>query len=368
MFQSSLDEASVANPPVSRACFTSSVRSSIARLYLLPHLPVVFLLIATMFMACEAGLVRQVHYYEKVGDFEAARQYLESELQRRPQNAEARYHLGKVLFKLEKYVDGRTAFEQVETQTARFSEPIQFALESGYRTKVNNGADAIVAEDLEAAVLQLTHATQIQPAYNAGHRLLGHALVKSGKLKEALPAYQQAISIDPDDFESWNNMSEIAFVHQDYEAVKSYANEATRIDPQHIPAIRRLAHAQLNLKENQQARLTFEQLLTLESTPQDVRDYAYFLFNTGDLEAAMPHLEELTDTGEPSLLLLKTLGEVYAGLNFYKKAISVNEQIISRIPDDRSAIGSLIAAHEKLGQFEQAKEWQAKLSRLGGEM
>ena len=329
---------------------------------------VVLFLIASLFTACESGLVRQIHYFEKVGDTASARQHLEAELLRRPDNAEARYLYGKVLFAESSFVEGRKAFDQVEQQTARYSESIQFILESGYREHLQAGIDALEAENQAFAVQQFEHASHIRPEYNPGHRLLGYARTQVGQLNEAALAYQQAVMVEPADFESWHNLADLAFVNQDYETSRMYALEALGIEPQNPSALRRLAHAHMNLQENAEAKLVFEQLLTQKTGTEDLRDYAYFLFNIGNFEASLPHLETLAAVPEPSLELLKTLSETYAGLQLFKKVIGVNEQILSRLPEDRGAIGNMIAAHERLGQFEQAQEWQAKLSKLGGEM
>ena len=181
-------------------------------------------------------------------------------------------------------------------------------------------------------------------------------------------AYQRAVMIEPTDFEAWQNLSEIAYVDADYEASRDYAAKALALDPQSQVALRRLAHARIHLQEHDEAKAAFEQLLSMESGIQDVRDFAYFLYNTRDFETALPHLEALVAAGNPSLELLKTLGETYAGLQLFKKVVDVNERILSQVPQDRAAIGNLISAHEKLGQFDRAKQWQAELSRLGGEM
>ena len=110
---------------------------------------------------------------------------LKPRLQRRPDNSEARYLLGKVLFRDLAFAEGRIAFDQVETQTARFSESIQFLLESRYREELQLGIDALDASDDSLAVRRLTYATQIRPEYNPGHRLLGYAQAQVGQLKEA---------------------------------------------------------------------------------------------------------------------------------------------------------------------------------------
>lgn len=368
MFQSSLGDVQVVSPPVSQLRFVNAVHNMAATyLSISPH-QLVFLLIAFLFVGCESTMVRQVHYYEKVGDLASASQYLEAELLRRPDNSEARYLLGKVLFKEQAFTEGRAAFDQVESQTARFSESIQYILESRYRDELQLGIDAIEAANYPQAVTHLTYATQIRPEYNPGHRMLGYAQTQVGQLSDAAMAYQRAVMLEPADFESWQNLSEIAFVDADFEASREYATKALALDPQSQVAQRRLAHAHVNLREHEQATAAFKQLLNMDTGVEDVRDFAYFLYNIGSYDLALPHLELLAEGEMASVELLKTLGDTYAGLQQFKKVVQVNERILAKEPQDRTAIGNLISAHEKLGQFDQAKEWQAELTRLGGEM
>lgn len=368
MFQSSLGETGNAYPPVLQTGVTFAVRSRIAPFNISLSRFAVLLIFASMFTACESAVLRQVHYYEKIGDDTSAIQYLEAELQRRPDNTEAQYLLGKALFKVERFAEGRRTFDEVNIQSSRYRESINFLLESGYRDALQNGIDALESNNYVLAVEQLSYATQIRPEYNPGHRLLGFAKSHEGLLEEAALAYQQAVMIDPADFEAWHNLSDIAFRKQDFEASRNYAKEALNLNAASVSATRKLAHAHMHLRENEEATAAFERLLSMNSEVQDVQDYAYFLFNTGAYEASLPHLEGLLTVLDPSIELLKTLGETYTGLKRFNKVVEVNEQILSKTPEDRAAIGNLIAANEKLGHFEQAQQWQQRLAALGGEM
>lgn len=368
MFLSSLGEAGSAHPPVLPACFTLAVRSRIAPLIHLILRNAVVLCIAILCVACESAVLRQVNYYEKIGDNASIIQYLENELQRRPDNVEARYLLAKALFNEQRFAEGRRTFDEIGIQTSRYNDSIHFILESGYRESLEAGIAALEEKNIDAGLIQLKYATEIRPEYNPGHRLLGFAQTQAGQLDSAALSYQQAVMLEPTDFESWHNLSDISFQNQDYEAARNFAKEALNLNPGSVTATRRLAHAHMHLREHNEATTVFENLLSMNAEVHDVKDYAFFLFNIGEFEASLPHLESLRTVMTPSVELLKTLGETYTGLKQFKKVVEVNEEILSQSPDDRAAIGNLIAAHERLGHFEQAKQWQERLAALGGEM
>ena len=318
--------------------------------------------------ACESGLVRQVNYYEKTGDAASALAYLEGELARRPSNTEARFLLGKALFWNERFAEGRAAFDEVERQTARFSESIAYIVEAAYRNAMHHGLNALSAGDVQTAVRHLEHACQIRPESAAARRMLGHALVQAGRLDDAAGAYRTAVDRAPDDVEAWNNLAEIAFVQGRYDEALRAGLRVLELDPDHRIARRRTAHAAIHLGQPDRAAELFETLLASASEYRDVRDYAFFLFNMRRYDAAIPYLEQLAGRPEAELDVLRTLGEAYFEVERYDRVVAVNETILNRRPEDRQAMGNMIAALERLGLFDQAQDWQARLASLGGEM
>lgn len=318
--------------------------------------------------ACESGLQRQVHYYEEIGDASASESYLRAELQQRPNNAEAWFYLGKTLLKKAMYPEARDAFRSASSLTARYDDAIAYELEAVYRSRMQDGILAMESADYAHAADAFTHATQLQPTYNAGHRMLGHAFARAGRIEEAGPAYAEAVNLDGEDFESWNNLSEISFQQQDYVEALAQGLRAHALQPADLQTRRRLARTYLELGQYDEAIQAYRELFEMSSMTEDLERLAFALFNMRQFNDAIPFLEQLSQHASADVVILRTLSEAYAGAGSYDRVISVSHQIIEAQPGDRGAIGNLVTAYEKLGQFDEAQTWQARLAELGEEM
>ncbi len=329
---------------------------------------VVFLIPLLAGSSCESGLVRQVHYYEEIGDVAAREAYLRAELQRKPDNAEAWFYLGKTLLRKAAYPEARAAFRSASAQTARYDELISYELEATYRSVMEAGIQSMASADHAGAAIAFEHATQLQPAYNAGYRMLGHALAKAERIEDASIAYAEAVKLDNEDFESWNNLSEISFQQQSFDDALAHGQHAHALRPENLPVRRRLARAHLELGQADEAIEGYRELYEMSSMREDLESFAFALFNLRRFNDAIPLLEQLTQNASADVETLRTLSEAYSGAGSYDRVILVSHQIIEAKPEDRGAIGNLVTAYEKLGQFDEAQTWQARLAELGEEM
>lgn len=329
---------------------------------------VVFLIPFFAGSSCESGLVRQVHYYEEIGDADAREAYLRAELQRKPDNAEAWFYLGKTLLRKATYPEASEAFRAASARTARYDELISYELEATYRGVMQTGIQYMASTDYAGAVIAFEHATQLQPAYNAGYRMLGHALTKAERIEDASSAYAEAVTLDSEDFEAWNNLSEIAFQQQDFEHALAHGQHAHALRPDNLPVRRRLARAHLELGQADEAIKGYRALNEMSSLREDLENFAFTLFNLRRFNDAIPLLEQLTQHASADVEILRTLSEAYSGAGSYDRVILVSHQIIEAKPEDRGAIGNLVTAYEKLGQFDDAQTWQSRLAELGEEM
>ena len=359
---------STANPPARPTRFSRRIVSFFFSYIHSCGRVAALLLLSFILSSCESALVRQVSYYESVEDFKSAREYLEDELNRRPENTEARYLLGRVLFANNQFQQGRQVFDEVEQQTARYHESIAYLIESTYRKEFQRGIESQNDGEVEDAVLRFQNASHIRPESVDAHRVLAHALVRADRIEEARDAYQTAIDLSPDDLESLNNLAEIEFRLERYAESLTVGLQVLELDPAHEIARRRIAHTYLNLDRPAEAAESFKQLLADANDARDLRDYAVVLYNLERFEESVPYLEQLAGAANPELDILRTLSEACLGLERYNQVVTTSEIILERSPEDRKAMANLIAAYERLGLFDKARDWQSRLTRLGGEM
>ena len=137
--------------------------------------------------------------YASRGDLDRARTTLESLAAHAPQSAEARTAVGLVLQAVGRNDDARKWFEQAIALQP--DEPI--AANKLARLYAADGSNADSAVDLaRIAVTRLPDEAEV-------HDTLGWAYFKAGRLSQAAPELERAVTIDPRDAQYKQHLSEL---------------------------------------------------------------------------------------------------------------------------------------------------------------
>lgn len=150
--------------------------------------------------------------YTRVGN-EAARRLYEAVLEDDPQNAPALAGLSNVVAQS---VIRFTGPDGAQAERTSLTE----ALESGWLD------DPQAQAALERSVALARQATQIDPAHGRGWRALGLAQAAQGAFEEAELSYNRALVINPEDWGSLVNLSDIASLSDQPERSLSYLQRA----------------------------------------------------------------------------------------------------------------------------------------------
>lgn len=322
------------------------------------------LLAVTVLMGCDSALMREVSYYERLGQPEQARNVAARTVQSQPANSEAHFLLGRAHLALGDYEAARASFDQANARTARFTERITFLLQSAYREAMTEGATAYQAGDFPAASEHFRSATRIAPDALDAHRAFGHALVQAGDLATAVTAYEAALLLAPEDFEILNNLAELTTLLAEYPRAIAYAERVYTLDPAFRPGLRRLAFVEERLGQLDPAESHYRLLVDGGHTQADARNFAFLLYNKQKYAEALPHLQLLAETGQPDASVLRLLTEVYLALEDYPRAAETGILLHERIPDDRDIVSNLIRAYERMGDQVQVEHYRAQLARM----
>ncbi|MFM2313963.1 MAG: hypothetical protein RLZZ04_3239, partial [Cyanobacteriota bacterium] len=82
------------------------------------------------------------------------------------------------------------------------------------------------------------------------HKLMGDALQKTGKAKEAIGYYQEAIKLNPDFIEVYANLGTLYVQQKQYSLGINYYQQALKIDPNFTGVKKHLARAKLLLQSH----------------------------------------------------------------------------------------------------------------------
>ena len=114
------------------------------------------------------------------------------------------------------------------------------------------------------------------------HKLMGDALQRIKKPKEAIGYYRAAIALEPNFVEVYANLGTLFAQQQHYQQAIDYYQQALKIDPNFTAVQKPLARAKLLLLQSSDRRVTSEDL-NLTRSIQQGRD----LEQKGELEAAL---------------------------------------------------------------------------------
>jgi len=131
-------------------------------------------------------------------------------------------------------------------------------------TWFNRGMSLLNAGSYEEAIDAFQQATSLEPDWARAHHNLGYAYEKAGRYADAVASYKVAVLLDPKEPETHNNLGS-AYVKLDrYEEAVGEFQQAIGLNPDHAEAYLNLGIAQLLLRRPDGARQTHEALARLD--------------------------------------------------------------------------------------------------------
>jgi protein O-mannosyl-transferase len=157
----------------------------------------------------------------------------------------------------------------------------------------NLGAALMKDGRIQEALAQYEQALQANPNYAEAHYNLGLALMQLGNVNEAITQYEQALQADPDDAETHYNLG-VALVQSGRidEGMLQY-KQALQVNPNYTEAHINLGAALLQSGKINEAIVQFEQ--ALQANPgfaQADYDLGVALTQAGRFQEAITHLQE----------------------------------------------------------------------------
>lgn len=162
--------------------------------------------------------------YVLLNDYESAGRYLEQSLKMNPQDAEARYHLGRVRYQQNQFDPAIAAFEEVlrqEPANAKAEDNLGLCLEAK-----NQNQEAIDAYRKAIAMDATASAKVAQPYID-----LGRLLNTLNRAPEAEPPLSEALKIQPDSAPAHYELGRALFLLGRLQDSQSQLIEAVHLDP-----------------------------------------------------------------------------------------------------------------------------------------
>jgi tetratricopeptide (TPR) repeat protein len=190
--------------------------------------------------------------YVLLNDYNSAARYLEQSLQMNPEDAEARYHLGRVRYQQNHFDEAIAAFEEVLRQdpaNVKARDNLGLCLEAKNR---NEEALAAYRKAIEIESSAQT-ARSAQPYIDAG-KLLNTL----NRAAEAAPLLSQAVTIQPGSAPAQYELGRARFLLGHLEEARVHLEKAAALDPKSSAQHYLLGRVYARLGKSQEAAAEFK--------------------------------------------------------------------------------------------------------------
>jgi serine/threonine protein kinase len=194
----------------------------------------------------------------------------------------------------------------------------------------------------------------------------GNALFNLKRYEEALFAYEQALSLDPNFAVACYNKGNVLYNLKRYEEALEAFKQALRVNPDHVYAYNGKGNALRNLKRHEEALEAYEQALRLDP------NFAGIYNGKGNALRDLKRHEEALEAYKQALRLDPNYTAAYNNkaitlydLKQYEEALMVCEQALYLDPNFAAAYNNKSLILDRLGRMGEAQQAREKARKLG---
>ena len=276
-------------------------------------------------------------------EFEAAITPLQKVIAEQPDSAYAHFQLAYVYTALKKTGEARTEYERTIAIDPKMSEAY---LDLGI---------LLLDKEPAASVAPLTKAAELLPAQSRPHFLLGVALERSGNPSAAATAFENAVALDPTDLDTLQHLGETYLaLNRPANAEQKFRNAIER-QPREPHALLGLARS-LDQQKKPDAAEAYEKYLAVQPEDSGARARLVHLYLEQEkFDAADAELSR-SDSGKPSLELLKLRADTQIGRKKWDDALHTLQEAAALAPGDAQLHGGLGRVYLQKRDFPAAEK------------
>ncbi len=200
----------------------------------------------------------------------------------------------------------------------------------------NNLGNALVKMGkVDEAIVHYRKALQIRPDYAEAHINLGAALVKKDRVGEAIVHYQKALQIEPDNEEASYNLGNVLLKKGEVDEAIAHYQQALQIKPDFAEAHNNLGKALLQKGNAGEAITHFQKTLQIEPDNAEAQNNLAWVLatcpqaslrNGGKAVELARRANQLTGDGNP--VVLGTLAAAYAEAGRFPEAVATAQRAL----------------------------------------
>jgi protein O-mannosyl-transferase len=214
---------------------------------------------------------------------------------------------------------------------------------------------------VDEAIVHYNKALEIDPNYATGHNNLGNAFLRIGQLEESLAHLQKALAIDPTYPEAHNNLGNTLLQMGRVDEAIAHYNKAVEIDPKYVEAHNNLGAVFLQIGRREESLAHLQKALEIDPENGEAHNNLGNTFlRIGRVDEAIAHYSKALEINPLNVnaqnnmaWLLATSPE--ARLRNGPKAVELAERADHLAGNQSPVIGAtLAAAYAETGRFSDA--------------
>lgn len=219
----------------------------------------------------------------------------------------------------------------------------------------NLGSALVKQGKMQEAIENYRHALRVQPNYSMPHYTLGEIFAKQGNLADAVFHYQEAVRIDPDFAEAHNNLGSLLSRQGDFDRAIQHYRLALKLNPGYAQVPFNLARTLVQQNQLDEAIVYFQQALRIKPDFVEAHnDLGSALARRGQLGEAIEHFSQAVQINPAYALAHANLGNVLARRGELGKAIVHFREAVRIEPNFAPAHESLAKALALQGKTDDA--------------
>ncbi len=228
----------------------------------------------------------------------------------------------------------------------------------------------------------LLKSLELEPSGSIQHYLLGLVLEKIGNLPQAIRAYQEAIALNANFVDAYNNLGNLLLNVGQAEQAKAVYRQAVAANPNHFGSYLNLGNVLLSQQEVEEAIATYETALQLNPHNPDifynlgiayqvqnnvVLSYLYFgnaFYYQDKYEESMIEYQKFLENQIGDVSVYLRLTDCYKSLERYEEAIKVCKESLLLYPTEAKLYNRLILLLQEFCCTQEAIEVASEASEL----
>jgi len=251
-----------------------------------------------IFAACQNRVLVEVDHYERSHELEKAEAALVRHLETQPSDHAARFRLGDLHGRMQKYSELLNDFATVESNDSRWKDKIANRKEYFWRENFNRGVAAIKRNAWSEALAPLQNAVLILPVRYDAYSPLAGALIATADNNGALAVLEKANTLNANDLEARHALLQLYFNAGRYEEALRLSDEILIKSGRDVSALRCRA-AVLDQQKSGQTEAAFKDLMRASSASEDLIAFAqHYYYNEKHEYALLLFQEALKRRGQ----------------------------------------------------------------------